>query len=64
LLIAGSWDQKLSIYSISGGKTANPVGNPKDLGFDPCSIEFFPTGEYMVISGSDKKVTLWNKEGV
>jgi len=54
----------LNIYSISGGKTANPVGNPKDLGFDPCSIEFFPGGEYMVIAGSDKKVTLWNKEGV
>ena len=40
------------------------MGNDKDLGFDPCSISFYPTGEYMVMAGSDKKITLWNKEGV
>jgi intraflagellar transport protein 122 len=64
LLVAGSWDQKLSLYSISGGKQYKQIGNDKDLGFDPCSIAFYPTGEYMVIAGSDKKLTLWNKEGV
>ena len=40
------------------------MGNDKDLGFDPCSISFYPSGEYMAIGGSDKKITLWNKEGV
>ena len=40
------------------------MGTDKELGFDPCSISFYPTGEYMVMGGSDKKVTLWNKEGV
>lgn len=25
---------------------------------------FYPTGEYFVMAGSDKTVTLWNKEGV
>jgi len=62
--MAGSWDQKLSLYSIQGGKQAKPIGNEKDLGFDPTSISFFPKGDYMVMSGSDKKVTLWNREGV
>ena len=64
LLIAGSWDQKLSIYSIAGGKTVKPIGTDKDLGYDPCSITFYPSGEYMVLAGSDRKVTLWNKEGI
>ena len=27
-------------------------------------FSFFPKGDYMAISGSDKKVTLWNREGV
>ena len=62
--MAGSWDQKLSLYSIQGGKQAKPIGNEKDLGFDPCSISFFPKGDYMVMSGSDRKITLWNREGV
>ena len=54
LLIAGSWDQKLSLYSISGGKTVKPIGMDKELGMDPCSISFYPTGEYFVMAGSDK----------
>ena len=64
LLIAGSWDQKLSLYQISNGKNVKPVGTDKELGYDPCSICFYPTGEYMLMAGSDKTVTLWNKEGI
>ena len=41
-----------------------PIGADKDLGFDPCAIAFYPTGEYFVMAGSDRTVTLWNKEGV
>lgn len=64
LLIAGSWDQKLSLYSVSGGKTVKPIGMDKELGFDPTTISFHPTGEYFCMAGSDKTVSLWNKEGV
>jgi intraflagellar transport protein 122 len=64
LLIAGSWDQILTTYSLTGTKSAKPNPNQKDIGFDPCSIAFYPSGEYMVIGGSNKKLTLWNKEGV
>jgi len=64
LLMAGSWDQKLSLYSIQGGKQAKQVGNEKELGFDPCSMSFFPKGDYMAMAGSDRKITLWNREGV
>lgn len=27
-------------------------------------MSFFPKGDYMAMSGSDKKITLWNREGV
>lgn len=63
-LIIGAWNQKLSLYTISGGKNFKQVGNDKELGFDPLSISFYPNGNYMVISGSDKKTSLWNKDGV
>jgi len=49
---------------VQGGKAAKPIGSEKELGFDPCSISFFPKGDYLAISGSDKKITLWNREGV
>ena len=64
LLVAGSWDQKLTLYQVQGGKSVKPVSAEKDIGFDPCSICFYPTGEYMLMGGSNKEVTLWNKEGV
>lgn len=63
-LAIGSWDEKLSIYSITGGKNFTQVGVDKKLGFDPLSISYFSNGQYMVIGGTNKKLTLWNKEGV
>jgi intraflagellar transport protein 122 len=48
------------LYSVADGKTFKPIGTDKDLGFDPCFIAFYPTGEYMVMAGSEKQVTLWN----
>lgn len=53
LLVAGSWDQKLSLFNISGGKQYKQVGSDKELGFDPCSISFYSSGEYFVMAGSD-----------
>jgi len=64
LLVAGCWDSKLSFYQVMGGKQFKQIGSDKELGFDPCSISFYPSGDYMAIGGSDKKITLWNKEGV
>jgi intraflagellar transport protein 122 len=60
----GAWDEKLAIYTIAGGKTFTQVGVDKKLGFDPLSISYFSNGQYMVIGGTNKKLTLWNKEGV
>eukprot|EP01116_Phalansterium_solitarium_P016577 TRINITY_DN3872_c0_g3_i3.p1 TRINITY_DN3872_c0_g3~~TRINITY_DN3872_c0_g3_i3.p1 ORF type:complete len:1186 (+),score=383.77 TRINITY_DN3872_c0_g3_i3:201-3758(+) len=60
ILAVGDWNQKLSFYQLSG----RPVTKDKDLGFDPCSISYFSNGEYLVVSGSDRKASLWTKEGV
>jgi intraflagellar transport protein 122 len=60
ILAVGDWGQKLSFYQLSGRQ----VGKDKVLGFDPCCLSFFPGGEYMLIGGSDKKVSLYSKEGV
>lgn len=60
ILAVGCWDQTLSFYHLSG----KPIGRDRTLGFDPCSIGYFSNGEYICIGGSDRKVSLWTKEGV
>lgn len=35
----------------------------KELGFDPCSLNYFSNGEYLAVGGSDKKATMWSREG-
>lgn len=60
LLAVGCWDQTLSFYQLSGVQ----LNKDRKLGFDPCSVSYFSNGEYIVIGGSDRKATLWTKEGV
>lgn len=37
------------------------VGKDRYLGYDPCCLSYFSKGEYLIIGGSDKKVSL-NRE--
>ncbi len=60
ILAVGDWNQKLAFFQLSGRQ----VTKDKDLGFDPCSIGYFSNGEYLIIGGSDRKASLWTKEGV
>jgi len=59
LLAVGCWDQTLSFYQLSG------IQHQKDrkLGFNPCSINYYGQGEYMLIGGSNKEAWLCTKEG-
>eukprot|EP00656_Telonema_subtile_P040691 TRINITY_DN4577_c0_g1_i1.p1 TRINITY_DN4577_c0_g1~~TRINITY_DN4577_c0_g1_i1.p1 ORF type:complete len:1218 (-),score=334.96 TRINITY_DN4577_c0_g1_i1:117-3770(-) len=59
-LVVGCWDQTLSFYQLSGTQ----VGKDKALGFDPCSVQYFSNGEYIVVGGSDRKASLWTRDGV
>ncbi|KAL0479772.1 intraflagellar transport protein [Acrasis kona] len=60
VLAAGCWDQTLSFYHLSGRQ----LGKDKQLRFDPCSIAYFSNGEYICIGGSDKKASLYTKDGI
>jgi len=60
ILAVGDWGQRLSFYQLSGKQ----IGKDKQIGFDPCSLSYFPRGEFLLIGGSDKKCYLYTKEGV
>lgn len=59
VLAVGSWDQRLSLYDIYG----KPIGKDRHLNFDPCSISYFSDGRYMLVTGSDHKVSLFTSDG-
>jgi intraflagellar transport protein 122 len=52
--------QTLCFYDLSGKQ----IGNERSLGYDGLSVRFSPTGEYLVICGSNKRTNLYTKEGV
>jgi len=60
LLCVGCWDQTISFYQLNGQQ----VGRDRDCGFDPCSVRYFGNGEYIAVGGSDRKASLWTKEGI
>ncbi|RKO92638.1 WD40-repeat-containing domain protein [Blyttiomyces helicus] len=60
VLAVADWNQKLSFFQLSGRQ----IGKDRNLGFDPCSVSYFTNGEYVVVGGSDRKVTLWTAEGI
>ena len=60
LLAVGCWDKTLSFWGTDGSQQ----GKDRRLDFDPCTLNFMgPSGEYIVLGGSDQKVTLWTREG-
>uniref|UniRef100_A0A8C6RX79 Intraflagellar transport protein 122 homolog n=1 Tax=Nannospalax galili TaxID=1026970 RepID=A0A8C6RX79_NANGA len=40
------------------------IGKDRLLNFDPCCISYFTKGEYILVGGSDKQVSLFTKDGV
>lgn len=59
LLTVGCWDQTISFWDLAGKQ----IGNDKNIGFDPLCINFFANGEFFVLSGTNKKASLWTREG-
>ncbi|KAF4680411.1 hypothetical protein FOZ63_000542, partial [Perkinsus olseni] len=60
VLTVGCWDQTLAFYKLSGQE----LGPEHKLGYDPCSISFFPSGEYFTLGGFDGRVQLWTRDGI
>ncbi|NXL95927.1 IF122 protein, partial [Alectura lathami] len=59
-LAVADWSQKLSFYQLSGKQ----IGKDRALNFDPCCVSYFTKGEYILLGGSDKQVSLFTKDGV
>jgi intraflagellar transport protein 122 len=60
VLAVGCWDKTLSFYQLSGVQ----LGKDREIKHDPCSLSYFGDGEYILLGGSDKKVSMFTKEGV
>ncbi len=59
VLAVACWDQTLSFYLLSGAA----AGKERALDFDPCALSYFDDGEYILLGGSDRKVSLYSREG-
>lgn len=59
VLAVADWSQKLSFFEASGRQ----LGKDKNLGYDPCAISHFGSGEYVIMGGSNKQVQLWTADG-
>ncbi len=66
LLIVGCWDKTLSFYKFQGN--SQKLHSEKTLKSYPCSISLAgPHGNkfnYLIVSGSDKKVSIYSRDGV
>ena len=54
------WGRRLSFYTLSGRQ----IGRDRKLEGDPTCVRYFSNGAYLCVGGSDRKVTLFTKEGV
>ncbi|ESL10984.1 hypothetical protein TRSC58_01275 [Trypanosoma rangeli SC58] len=59
VLVVGSWDRRLSFYNAQG----KSISKEKELPCDPCCVSFYGNGNFLLVSGSDHKVTLYTKDG-
>ncbi|NWY47318.1 IF122 protein, partial [Sylvia atricapilla] len=60
ILAVADWGQKLSFYHLSGKQ----IGKDRVLNFDPCCVSYFTKGEYLLLGGSDRQVSLFTRDGV
>ncbi|KAF0705653.1 Aste57867_6993 [Aphanomyces stellatus] len=60
ILAVGCWDRTLSFYQFNGTQ----YGKDRKLQFDPCCVSYFNKGKYLLVSGSNRKASLYTKEGI
>ena len=56
ILAVVDWGQTLSFYQLTGKQ----IGKERQLGYDPCTVNWFTKGEYVVVGGADKQVYYTN----
>ncbi|XP_066600383.1 intraflagellar transport protein 122 homolog isoform X2 [Prorops nasuta] len=60
LLCIADWNGNLSFYNLLG----QPIGRGRSLNFIPLRIAYFPEGQYMLVSGSNKQCLLTTHDGI
>uniref|UniRef100_A0A8R1TUJ1 Intraflagellar transport protein 122 homolog n=1 Tax=Onchocerca volvulus TaxID=6282 RepID=A0A8R1TUJ1_ONCVO len=60
LLVLVDWGQTAAFYDLEGNQLFQ---EDKKLGYDPTAIEFFNYGQFLIICGSNRQVTLYSREG-
>ncbi|OZC11066.1 WD domain, G-beta repeat protein [Onchocerca flexuosa] len=60
LLVLVDWGQTAAFYDLDGNQLFQ---EDKKLGYDPTAIEFFNYGQFLIICGSNRQVTLYSREG-
>jgi intraflagellar transport protein 122 len=59
VLCAGCFDGFLKFYMMSGQQKSKD----RELAFDPLCVAYFSSGEYITVSGTDKAVHLYTRDG-
>uniref|UniRef100_H2Z1N2 Intraflagellar transport protein 122 homolog n=1 Tax=Ciona savignyi TaxID=51511 RepID=H2Z1N2_CIOSA len=59
VLTVCDWGQTLSFYHLNGKQ----IGKDAKLDYDPCAVQYYDQGKYLVVGGSNKKTCLYSKEG-
>jgi intraflagellar transport protein 122 len=60
ILCVCDWNQKLSFFQLTGKQ----IGKERPLNHDACCITHYQGGDFLLIGGSNKKVSLFSREGV
>ncbi|KAL7290018.1 hypothetical protein TKK_0015748 [Trichogramma kaykai] len=60
IICIGEWSGILSFYTLSG----KLIGKERNLNFIPLKISYFPNGQYIVVTGSNKHCVLLSYDGV
>ena len=55
----GCWDSTPSFYDLSGAQ----MGKDKELDFNPTSLSFFGSREYICVGGTNRKGMLYTRDG-
>ena len=50
---------ELNVFIIYSLLSIAQIGKDRDLGFDPCCVSYFTSGDFALIGGSNKKVILY-----
>uniref|UniRef100_A0AAF5PHL4 Intraflagellar transport protein 122 homolog n=3 Tax=Wuchereria bancrofti TaxID=6293 RepID=A0AAF5PHL4_WUCBA len=60
LLVLVDWGQTAGFYDLEGNQL---IREDKKLGYDPTAVEFFNYGQFLIMCGSNRQVTLYSREG-